>query len=211
MRVLLICLATLSVVLTGCQGSQCGAKTCSGEDWISLFDGKTLNGWKPSENVKSWSVKDGMLTANGGRSHLFYAGSVNNTDFANFEFKADVMTMPGANSGLYFHTKYQESDWPGQGFEAQINNTYKSDPRKTASLYSIQDVHVAPVEDNKWFTEHIIVNGKRVIIKVNGVTLVDYTEPADARRKLSHGTFALQCHDPKSKVHFKNIKVKPLP
>jgi hypothetical protein len=44
---------------------------------------------------------------------------------------------------------------------------------------------------------------------------VDYTEPENAQRPkgmeqrlISSGTFALQAHDPKSKVYFKNIKVK---
>jgi hypothetical protein len=61
------------------------------------------------------------------------------------------------------------------------------------------------------------VQGKRVIIKVNDKTVVDYTEPENAQqpanmsgRVISNGTFALQGHDPKSKVYFKNIMVKPL-
>jgi len=207
MKKMLCVMVTMCVLIAGCQS---GSK-CEQAGWQDLFDGKTLQGWKPSENIKSFTVKDGMITADGGRSHLFYVGPVNNADFTNFEFKADVMTMPGANSGLYFHTKFQSSDWPSQGFEAQVNNTYASDPRKTGSLYGIADVLTAPAKDNEWFTERIIVTGKRVVIKINDKTVVDYTEPSDAKKKLSHGTFALQCHDPKSKVCFKNIMVKPLP
>jgi len=43
--------------------------------------------------------------------------------------------------------------------------------------------------------------------------IVDYTEPDDVKgdRRLSRGTFALQAHDPGSKVCFKGIMVKPLP
>ena len=71
----------------------------------------------------------------------------------------------------------------------------------------------APAKDNEWFTQEIIVNGKQIVIKVNGKTLVDYTEPegVEGGRKLSSGTFAIQAHDPKSRVLFKNIQVKPLP
>ena len=210
MRVLLISLGILSVLFAGCQCPRQCAETSQRQKWISLFDGKSLNGWKASENTKSFRVEDGKIVADGGRSHLFYTGHVNNAAFTNFEFKADVMTMPGANAGLYFHTAFQESGWPGRGLEVQVNNSYKSDPRKTGSLYGLQDVLVTPIEDNKWFTEHIIVEGKHVTVKVNGVTLVDYTEPDDAARKISGGTFALQCHDPKSKVYFKNIMVRPL-
>lgn len=199
------------LIFSGCESGLKDDDFCKEKGWQSLFDGKSLEGWKPSENKDSFIVHDGMIAADGERSHLFYVGPIQNANFRNFEFKADVMTMPGANSGLYFHTAYQEAGWPRKGLEVQINNTYHGDPRKTGSLYGLQDVSVAPAKDGRWFTEHIIVKGKRVIIKVNGKKLVDYTERADSRRKLSSGTFALQCHDPKSKVYFKNIMAKPLP
>ena len=51
------------------------------DGWQSLFDGKTLNGWKPSENKVTFSVTDGMIVAHGDRSHLFYTGPIENADF----------------------------------------------------------------------------------------------------------------------------------
>src|ERR1700760_1386294 len=80
--------------------------------WISLFDGKTLNGWKVGENAATFSVDSGCIIAHGQTAHLFYVGDVQNHDFKDFEFKADVMTKPGSNSGIYIHTQYQEGDWP---------------------------------------------------------------------------------------------------
>ena len=100
------------------------------DGWICLFDGKSLDGWKVSENPDSFKVEDGQIVAFGPRGHLFYDGDVENHNFKNFHFKADVMTTPGSNSGLYFHTKYQDSGWPSAGYEAQVNNTH-SDPKKT--------------------------------------------------------------------------------
>jgi hypothetical protein len=185
--------------------------------WVRLFDGKSLNGWKASENAGTFKVEKGVIVVEGPRSHLYYVGPLMNHNFKNFEFKADVMTTPGSNSGIYFHTQYLENGWPEYGYEAQVNNTHP-DPRKTASLYAIKDVLEAPAKDNEWFTEQITVKGKRIIIQVNGKTLVDYTEPENAERPanmahrlLSSGTFALQGHDPKSKVFYKNIMVRPLP
>ncbi|NIN37057.1 MAG: DUF1080 domain-containing protein, partial [Gammaproteobacteria bacterium] len=78
----------------------------SNDGWISLFDGKTLNGWKASENEGTFSVMGKGIVVQGKRSHLFYTGAVENANFKDFEFKADVMTKPGANSGMYFHTQY---------------------------------------------------------------------------------------------------------
>lgn len=191
-------------------------KSNSQDGWISLFDGKTFNGWKVGENASTFKIEDGAIVANGPVAHLFYDGDVKNHDFKNFEFKADVMTMPGSNSGLYFHTVYQESGFPKKGYEVQVNNSH-TDWRRTGSLYAIQDVKEVYVKDSVWYTESFIVKDKHVTIKINDKTVVEYDEPANVQReagmeerKLTSGTFAIQGHDPKSKVYFKNIMVKPL-
>ena len=184
------------------------------DGWKSLFDGRTLNGWKISENESSWSVKDGAIVANGNRSHLFYVGD--EKPFVDFELMVDVYTEPSANGGIYFHTKFQPGGWPKHGYEVQVNNSH-GDRRKTGSLYAVKDVmDVAPAQDNKWWTQHIIVKGKQVVVKIDGKTVVDFVEEAnrqpgaDFTRKIDSGTFALQAHDPKSVVRFKNIRVKRL-
>ena len=188
----------------------------SKDGWISLFDGKSLEGWKANEKPETFSVNDGEIVVKGDRSHLFYVGSVNNHDFKNFEFKADIMTRPSANSGVYFHTEFQPSGWPAKGYEVQVNNTH-ADPKKTAGLYAVKDNLVAPAKDNEWFTMEIKVEGKHVITKVNGKVISDYTEEENVKRKdmpgrvIDHGTIALQGHDPGSEIHYKNIFVKPLP
>lgn len=189
----------------------------SPDEWISLFDGKSLNNWKVGDNAGTFVIENGMIVAHGPVAHLFYTGDLRAHNFKNFEFKASVMTTPGSNSGIYFHTVYQESSWPKKGYEVQVNNS-QSDWRRTGSLYGIEDVKDVFVKDNEWFTEYIKVEGKRVIIKLNDKTVVDYTEPENVKREtgmegrvLSSGTFALQGHDPGSKVFFKNIMVKALP
>ncbi len=189
------------------------AAASDGQDWVSLFNGKNLDGWKISDNEGSFDVRDGMIVVNGPRAHAFYAGPVNDADFKNFEFQADVMTKPNANSGIYFHTEYLDEGWPVKGYEAQVNTTH-GDPKKSGGLYSVKDNYEAPSKDNEWFHYHIIVNGKKITIKIDGKTITEYTEPEDLDRpdrRLDHGTFALQAHDPGSVVYFKNIKVKVLP
>jgi 3-keto-disaccharide hydrolase len=185
-------------------------------DWISLFDGKSLNGWKVGDNASTFSVDSGMIKVNGNTAHLFYDGPVKDHNFKNFEFKADVMTKPHSNSGIYFHTAFQQGGWPEKGYEVQVNNSH-GDWRRTGSLYAVQDVKEVYVKDDVWFTEYIKVEGKHVTIKINDKTVVDYTEPDNVQRDesmkgrvISSGTFALQGHDPGSTVYFKNIMVKPL-
>ncbi|HEY2827259.1 MAG TPA: DUF1080 domain-containing protein [Pirellulales bacterium] len=191
--------------------------------WVELFDGKSLDGWKPSEATDSFYVQDGCIVADGKpRSHLFYMADPK--PFKNFELEAQVKTEPGANSGIYFHTQYQERDWPNKGYEAQINNTFPPDPRRTGSLYGISDVKDPPTKDNEWFKYNIKVDGKHVVLKLDDQTVVDYTEPDEPPkyqgrdRKLSDGTFALQAH-PKAKgtdegggrTFFRSVKVRRLP
>lgn len=195
----------------------CAALTTTGfadePGFKSLWDGKTMDGWRISENEKAWSIKDGAIVANGDRSHLFYVGDPQ--PFKNFELRVDVQTEPKANGGIYFHTKFQETGWPKYGFEAQVNNS-GGDPKRTGSLYAVKDVLEAPAKDGEWFTETVIVQGKHVVIKINDKVVVDYTEAADAKpgkdftRVVDEGTFALQAHDPGSTVRFKNIRVKRL-
>ncbi|MBM4036802.1 MAG: DUF1080 domain-containing protein [Planctomycetes bacterium] len=181
------------------------------EGWVGLFDGKSLNGWKASEKAASFSVRDGMVCVEDGRSHLYYDGDVAKHSFRNFELKLDVMTKAGGNSGVYFHTEFLPTGWPAKGFECQVNQTHP-DPKKTGSLYNIKNVmNVSPVKDDEWWTYHIIVKGMQVTIKVNDKVVTEHTFPDDAKRKPSSGTFCLQAHDPKSKVYYKNIRVKPLP
>jgi hypothetical protein len=199
--------------------------TAAGSDeWIPLFDGHSMQGWRPSENKDSWRAVDGTLAANGPRSHLFYVGPVRTADFRNFELDVELTTKPECNSGIYFHTQYQESGFPEKGFEVQINNTALGDGgylerKKTCSLYGLRNMYKQLVPDDKPFRVRISVRGKNVQIRLNGQLLVDYVEPTPAvvptggekQRFLDHGTFALQCHNNGSRVAYRSVRVRPLP
>jgi hypothetical protein len=187
-----------------------------GGGWSDLFNGKDLTGWKVNENPDSVKVVDGAIVVVGKRSHVFYDGPIYSHSFKNFEFRARVMTRPKANSGIYFHTEFQKGGWPSKGYECQVNNS-QGDWRRTGGLYAIQDVKKAPAKDDEWFDMHITVRGKHITVTVNGKTTANYVEEADAKRPrnmkgrlLSRGTFAFQCHDPGSEVHYKDIRVRVL-
>ncbi|MEM6319980.1 MAG: DUF1080 domain-containing protein [Bacteroidota bacterium] len=212
------------------------SSTISAQEFQSIFNGKNLDGWKAStENANSFLVENGMLVCRGGRAHLFYEGENGTPDFKNFELKLRIKTTAESNSGVYFHTKYQASDWPSVGFEAQVNSKH-SDPRKTGSLYGVVNIWApvnpevpfiskvdenrevfvmaprAPSIDDEWFDYHIIVKDNRIQIKVNGMTTVDWTQPKDwtKTRRIGSGTVGLQAHDPKCEVYYKDIRLKVL-
>ena len=186
----------------------------SEDGFVKIMDGKTFDGWKiADEPAKAWTIKNGAFVAKGTRSHLYYVGDTQ--PFKDFELKVDVMTEPGSNGGIYFHTKFQETGWPRQGFECQVNVS-QGDWIKIGSLYGLVNMALTPAKDNKWWTQHIIVKGNQVTVKIDCQTVFEYNEPAGAQagkdftRKLDQGTFALQAHDPDSVIHYKNIRVKRL-
>ena len=209
-RTLLYTLA--SVTLLTATGRLAAAEAEAG--FSPLCDGKTFSGWKPAEESKeTWTIQDGAFVAHGNRCHLFYVGD--DKPFKNFHLKVDVMTEPNSNGGIYFHTRYQAEGWPKGGFECQVNNTH-SDWIKTGSLYGLVNIGHSPAQDGKWWTQEIIVKGNSVTVLVDGQRVFQYNEPPGTQpgknfeQKISEGNFALQGHDPKSVVRYKNIQVKRL-
>lgn len=179
------------------------ASTAFGADtagWITMFDGKTLDGWKASESPESWTVEDGAIMGRGPVSHLFYMKE----QCTDCEFKAEIKLAPGSNSGMYFRTAFG----PGfpKGYEAQVNNTHR-DPVKTGSLYNFVKVFDQLIPDDTWWTQHIIAKGNHIIIKVNDKVVVDYV---DEKNSFTTGHLALQQHDPKSVVQYRNLMMKHL-
>lgn len=188
-------------------------------EWVSLFDGKTLDGWKANEKPESFSVEDGAIKCSGPRSHLFLDGKT----FTNFELEAEVKTLEYANSGIFICTEYQDSGWLLKGHEVQINNSYRGpetnpELRKTGSLYAVRNVYYPLVADNEWFKIRVKVEANQARVFVNDVMVVDYIEADDAwrpegheKRRLGPGMIALQAHDPGSTTYFRNIRIRELP
>jgi hypothetical protein len=193
------------------------------DDWVQLFDGRTMEGWTPSEHKDSWKVSEGSLVADGGRSHLFYTGPVHGANFKNFELEVDCLARPNCNSGVYFHTAYQETNFPFKGFEVQVNNTFLGEGsykerKKSGSLYGLRNVYRQFIPDDTWFKIRVAVRGKNVQIRLNDLLVVDYTEPTppvipdgpETGRFLDRGTFALQCHNVGSVARVRSVRVRPL-
>ena len=171
------------------------------DGWISMFDGKTLNGWKANENPDSWKAIDGALVGDGPASHLFWMVR----ECENCEFRAEVKLNHAGNSGMYFRTAFG----PGfpKGYEAQVENT-SPDPQKTGSLYGFARVTEQLIPDDTWWTQDIIADGNHIVIKVNGKVVVDTVE---AKNTYTKGYLALQQHNPGSVVQYRNLMMRPLP
>lgn len=184
--------------------------TAQEEKWVSLFDGKTLEGWeKIGKDTSKWEVKEGALAGSGDASML-----VNTTGpYKNFRYRAEVKINDKGNSGLYFRTTRK----PGftDGYEAQIDSTH-TDPIRTGSLYGMCHVYQQHVKPDTWFTYELEVRddvwrGKavtRIKITVDGNELFEYL---DFAQTFKEGHFAFQQHDPGSYVFIRKVEVMELP
>ncbi len=196
------------------------------DQWKSLFDGKSLKGWKSNLYPESFTVVDGAIRARSvkDRVHLFYVGDRAGEfeRFKNFELEATVRGEPGSNSGIFFHTDLAVRDAMNHlanGYEVQLNSS-PTEIRKTGSLYAVVDLDKSPVDETQWFKVRLTVQGKRIVVRINEKIVVDYTEPeqlvrpperAGRRLNPAGGAIALQAHDPGSTFYFKDIRIRPLP
>jgi len=170
------------------------------DGWISIFDGKTLKGWKASEEPDNWKVEDGAIVGRGKRSHLFYVEK----EFGDLEFKAEVKINKGGNSGMYFRAEFG-TGWP-KGYEAQVNSSH-TDPKRSGSLYNFVSITDKLTEDDEWFTQHITAKGNHITIRLNDKVVVDYVDKKETHKK---GYVALQQHHDGSVVRYRKLMVKPL-
>ncbi len=199
MRRVIVC-AAATAALYFCTSPAGFAESKPGE-WISMFNGKDLTGWKANQSPESWKAIDGKIVGDGPVSHLFWMQE----ECKNCEFKAMVKINHGGNSGMYFRAEFGPG-WP-KGYEAQVDNTH-SDPKRTGSLYNFAHVYEQLIPDDTWWEQHIIADGNHIIIKVNGKTVVDYV---DEKNTYTKGYCALQQHNPGSVVEYKDLMFRALP
>ncbi|MFG0243283.1 MAG: DUF1080 domain-containing protein [Phycisphaerales bacterium JB054] len=177
--------------------------------WKSLFDGRSLDGWKVvgSSDTK-WEVVNGAIEGSGQPSMLVSTSG----PYKNFRYRVELKINDGGNSGLYFRTTPN----PGflDGYEAQVDSTH-SDPIRTGSLYGMCHVYQQLVEPDAWFIYEIEVRDDiwrgremtRIKVTVDGNELYEYM---DFDKQFGPGHFAFQQHDPMSRVTIRKIEVMPL-
>ncbi|MCL2742650.1 MAG: DUF1080 domain-containing protein [Planctomycetaceae bacterium] len=210
--------AAVTVLLCACAAFAQLTEEQKNDGWVSIFDGKTLDGWKANETYEGFEVKDGAIVGKGNRNHLYYIKE----ELKDFELKIDVKINKGGNSGVYVKSQWQDAMWPITGFELQVNATH-GDPVKTGSLYDIIKIFKAPHGDDEWFTYHLVCKGNVLKVSINGELLYEYVDPLEKggvpqdgnitgqnKRISQKGYIALQQHDPKSIPQFKNIFIKKL-
>lgn len=176
-----------------------GGKTEDG--FVSIFDGKTMNGWKLYASQKDqdknfWTIGHGMITADTmatkdhGAMFLFYEKEL--TDFE-LKLKFQAYRKSPGNSGVQVRSRYRGKNVDGPQFdihppapfrtgllydESEQYNRWIS-PSKPSWKISPQEVkHQAPfyyADDKvKWNVLHIICKGTSMKSILNGVLVTDF-------------------------------------
>lgn len=191
------------------------------QGFVSLFDGKSLNGWKlVGGHGPGYIVKDGDIVcpADGG-GNLF-----TEKEYSNFVFRFEFKTEPGANNGIGIRAPF-EGDAAYQGMEIQIlddgNERYKGKIRSEQHHGSIYDVIPARTgflkPAGEWNQEEIMAKGSHIRVTLNNVIILnadldDVREEATLKKhpglKNKSGHIGFLGHG--SLVEFRNIRVKGL-
>lgn len=218
------------IISAEAQTSSLSKKEIKGS-WISLFDGKTLNGWRAAQQDTlpgdTWSAENGELSFDPTKGH----GSdiVTNRSFKDFDLSVDFKISEGGNSGI----KYFLLPNTSLGCEYQVIDDNKhpdaklgvNGNRKTGSLYDL-----IPANPNKsykgarvWNTARIVAKGNHVEHWLNGAKVLEYERGSEAfKQAIAQSKFKttegfadatsspvlLQAHG--DKVTYRNIKIKEL-
>lgn len=205
------------------------------EEFVELFNGKDLTGWKVDERV--WSVDDGLLT---GKSPASAPKLTSNTfaiwedgEVGDFELVAEFRLEGDNNSGVQYRAQPNPKNGPYSviGYQADIHSA----PEYTGMLYDEGGRGIAaqrgeqvvlkpegkndvkplpgerkPVDLTEWTTIEVKAVGNRLIHKINGETTVDVTDE-DSKNAEAKGLLGLQVHaGPPMKVQYRSVRLKDL-
>lgn len=203
MRHLLVC--SLALLLT-CPAAGKGPK--EGE-WVALFNGKDLSGWKKYGEEK-WVVENGEILGEALTKAYGYLGT--EKTYKNFEMKGKFKAEGTGNSGIFFHSTIEGVDIRGVQVEVDPNpgkhtgGLYESGGRGWLVMPNEAGEKALRVGD--WNEVRFRVEGNRVVTYVNGVKAVDYTDPSP---KYLDGIVALQLHSGgEGKMRFKELYIREI-
>ncbi len=199
----------LSMILAAALGAQ--QQPLPGADWISLFNGKDLSGWVEVGEEK-WMVEDG--TIHGIAVTDAYGYLQTEKKYTDFHLGIRFRCEGNGNSGLFFHVDFK----PGtpnvsQGLQFEIDCQVN---RHTAGIYGDGRAWVvwpAPeketvVRQDDWNEMQVRVAGNRYVARLNGVEMIDFTDP---KPKSFDGYIALQLHSGgDGNMRFKDIYIRDL-
>jgi hypothetical protein len=198
-------------VLSVCVVAAQSEKPLPGEDWVTLFNGRDLTGWTEVGHEK-WSVEDGVI--HGVAVTQEYGYLMTTQRYVDFHLALKFLCEGDGNSGVFFHTAFK----PGtadvsQGLQFEIDCAIN---KHTGGIYGDGRgwvVWPAPEDEpvvrrGEWNDYVVKVEGNRYVSRLNGVMMVDFTDPGP---KSFDGGIALQLHaGGRGNMKFKDIYIRDL-
>lgn len=180
-------------------------------DWKPLFNGHDLTGWK-NVGVEKWVAEDG--TIHGTAVSKEYGYLETDQDYKDFDLSMRFKCETLGNSGVFFRARFK----PGtttiiQGPQFEIDCHYGE---HTGGVYDVGRGWIVwpnpekemVIRQHDWNEYLLVVRGNRYISYLNGVQLVDFTDPKNADEI---GTIALQLHaGGGGAMRFKDILIRDL-
>ncbi len=182
------------------------------DGFTRLFNGKDLTGWEGDR--KLWSVRDGMIVGDspGIKQNQFLATT---REYDDFELRLEFRMRNGeGNSGVQFRSSRVPESTAVVGYQADLGQKYWGclyDEHRRRKVLAQAAPELADVlKKDGWNTYTIRAKGPHIMLKINGVTTVDYREPD--KSIADSGIIALQIHSgPAMKMEFRNIRIRELP
>ena len=180
------------------------------DDFVSLFDGKSLKGWHGDKHL--WKVQDGVIVGTSDGSLKSNTFLISDHSYENFVLKISFQ-LEGNNSGVQFRSS-ELDDYGVRGYQADIapgywGLLYEEKGRGILEKPETAVLRQARVKPEEWNDYVITAHGNHIEMKLNGTTVVRYEEKqSDIPSK---GILALQLHTGDAmKARFKNIQIKKL-
>lgn len=182
-------------------------------DFISLFDGKSLDGWEG--NLDYWKVRDGMIVGDSpGIKHNEFLCT--KQEFGDFELRVTfrIVGDETKNSGVQFRSKRVPNNTEVSGYQADVGQNYwgclyDESRRNKVLVQAPADELAKVVKKDDWNTYVIRCEGPRITLTLNGLKTVDYTEQDESIPR--KGIIGLQIHGGHAlEAQFKDIRIKKL-
>ena len=207
MKSIILALAVASAAIAADQNKLTSEEKKEG--YVLLFNGKSLKGWDGDPEI--WSVKDGMIIGTTDNKDLeANTFLISKENYSDFVLKGEIK-LRNHNSGIQVRSE-DKGGWVVHGYQADAatgnwwGSIYGEKTGRGVIANGWKDKGETVVKTGDWNQYEITCKGKRITLKLNGLTTVDIEDDMS-----SDGVIALQVHrGPKMQVAFRNLKLKRL-